>query len=207
MPNIFSLRKDEVQVRFIRMRDAKSLESLVLGNRAWLKPWEATNPEAPNNFDFRRQIRALLRQQTEQIGVPFVIEIEGEVVGQINVSNILYGSVSGASIGYWISPAFAGRGIMPKAVALVIDYLFVQVGLHRVQIDVRPENKASLRVVEKLGLRYEGYKRKYIHIDGQWRDHYSFAITEDEVPNGLMNRWDSKLTPKLAYPWNPPTEN
>jgi len=201
------MSKDDVVVRFIRMRDAKALEHLVTQNRPWLKPWEATSPDAPASFDFRRQIRALLRQQTDQIGLPFVIEISGEVVGQINVGNILYGSVSGASIGYWISPEFAGRGIMPKAVALVIDYLFTTVGLHRIQIDIRPENKASLRVVEKLGLRYEGYKRRYIHINGEWRDHYSFALTEDEVTNGLMNRWILNQTPRQAYPWNRPFEN
>ena len=131
----------------------------------------------------------------------FVIEVDGEIVGQLNVSNILYGSVSSATLGYWIAPEAAGRGVTPTAVALVTDYFFNSVGLHRIEIDIRPENEASLRVVEKLGFRYEGLKERFIHINGSWRDHYVFALTAEEVPEGVLNRWQHKKVPKLNYPW------
>jgi [ribosomal protein S5]-alanine N-acetyltransferase len=124
------------------------------------------------------------------------------VQGQLNVANILYGSVSSAVIGYWVSPEVAGRGVAPTSVALVTDYLMNQVGLHRVEIDVRPENTASLRVIEKLGFRYEGIKQRYIHINGDWRDHYIFALTAEEVPEGILNRYLSKQVPPQKYPWN-----
>jgi ribosomal-protein-alanine N-acetyltransferase len=77
-----------------------------------------------------------------------------------------------------------------------------QVGLHRVEIDVRPENTASLRVIEKLGFRYEGIKQRYIHINGDWRDHYIFALTAEEVPEGILNRFLRKQVPPQKYPWN-----
>jgi len=134
--------------------------------------------------------------------MPFVIEVQGVVQGQLNVANILYGSVSSAVIGYWVSPEVAGRGVAPTSVALVTDYLMNQVGLHRVEIDVRPENTASLRVVEKLGFRYEGIKQRYIHINGDWRDHYIFALTAEEVPEGILNRYLRKQVPPQKYPWN-----
>jgi ribosomal-protein-alanine N-acetyltransferase len=134
--------------------------------------------------------------------MPFVIEVQGVVQGQLNVANILYGSVSSAVIGYWVSPEVAGRGVAPTAVALVTDYLMNQVGLHRVEIDVRPENTASLRVIEKLGFRYEGIKQRYIHINGDWRDHYIFALTGEEVPDGILNRFLRKQVPPQKYPWN-----
>lgn len=184
------------------MRDSKALEKLILGNRAWLRPWEATNPGAPNSFDVRSQLRGLIRQLDDQSGMPFVIEVQGVVQGQLNVANILYGSVSSAVIGYWVSPEVAGRGVAPTAVALVTDYLMNQVGLHRVEIDVRPENTASLRVIEKLGFRYEGIKQRYIHINGDWRDHYIFALTAEEVPEGILNRFLRKQVPPQKYPWN-----
>jgi ribosomal-protein-alanine N-acetyltransferase len=184
------------------MRDSKSLEKLILGNREWLRPWEATNPGAPNSFDVRSQLRGLLRQLDDQSGMPFVIEVQGVVQGQLNVANIMYGSVSSAVIGYWVSPEVAGRGVAPTSVALVTDYLMNQVGLHRVEIDVRPENTASLRVIEKLGFRYEGIKRRYIHINGDWRDHYIFALTVEEVPEGILNRYLRKQVPPQKYPWN-----
>ena len=184
------------------MRDSKPLEKLILGNREWLRPWEATNPGAPNSFDVRSQLRGLLRQLDDQSGMPFVIEVQGVVQGQLNVANIMYGSVSSAVIGYWVSPEIAGRGVAPTSVALVTDYLMNQVGLHRVEIDVRPENTASLRVIEKLGFRYEGVKQRYIHINGDWRDHYIFALTGEEVPEGILNRYLRKQVPHQKYPWN-----
>jgi ribosomal-protein-alanine N-acetyltransferase len=100
-------------------------------------------------------------------------------------------------IGYWIIPEVAGKGITPTAVALAMDYVFKVVGLHRVEIDIRPENEASVRVVEKLGLRHEGLKKNYIHINNAWRDHLVFALTADEVPDGVLNRWLRREVPKI----------
>jgi ribosomal-protein-alanine N-acetyltransferase len=90
------------------------------------------------------------------------------------------------TIGYWVDSALAGRGIVPAALAMVIDHCFVEIGLHRVEIDIRPENTASLRVVEKLGLRREGYYERYLDIDGAWRDHVAFAVTVEELGGGRM---------------------
>jgi [ribosomal protein S5]-alanine N-acetyltransferase len=196
----FVLTHAEVQLRIVRMRDAKQLERLILGNRDWLRPWEATNPVGPNSFDIRGMVRGLIKNMDAGQGLPFVIEYRGEIVGQLNVANIVFGSVSSAVVGYWVAPEFAGKGITPTAVALVTDYLFNVTRLHRVEIDIRPENVASIRVVEKLGFRYEGLKERYIHINGAWRDHFVFALTHEEVPGGVLNRWIQNLVPKLNYP-------
>jgi ribosomal-protein-alanine N-acetyltransferase len=202
VPLTFVLTHSAVRLRTLRMRDAKHLERLILGNREWLRPWEATNPVGPNSFDIRGQVRGLIRQMDAQQGLPFVIEVDGEILGQLNVANILYGSVSSAVIGYWIAPEAAGKGAVPTAVALATDYLFNVVGLHRVEIDIRPENVASLRVVQKLGFRYEGLKERYIHINGAWRDHFVFALTHEEVMGGVLNRWLKKEVPTLPFPKN-----
>ena len=71
------------------------------------------------------------------------------------------------------------------------DHLLLGLGIHRVEICIRPENGPSLRIVEKLGYRYEGLRRRYIHIDGGWRDHFSFALTAEDVSLGLLRRWRS----------------
>ena len=203
----FALTHGAVTVRLLRQRDVKTLERLILGNREWLRPWEATNPFGPNSFDIKAMVRGLIRQLDDQSGLPCLIELDGEVVGQLNVANILYGSVSSAVIGYWVVPAAAGKGATPTAVALVTDYLFNVVGLHRVEIDIRPENTASLRIVEKLGFRYEGLKQRYIHINGAWRDHFVFALTHEEVPGGVLSRWIRGQVPVLNYPWRSGTGN
>ncbi|MCX8529698.1 MAG: GNAT family protein [Rhodoluna sp.] len=202
MPLTFALSHGQTRLRVVRMRDVKKLEALILGNRSWLRPWEATSPNGPSSFDIKSMVRGLLKQLERNEGLPFVIEVDGEIVGQLNVSNMLYGSVSSATIGYWVAPEVAGRGVTPTAVALVSDYLFNTAGLHRVEIDIRPENQASLRVVEKLGFRFEGLKERFIHINGSWRDHYVFALTSEEVTEGILNRWQHKKVPKFQYPWH-----
>lgn len=198
----FALRHDDVILRPLKTKDYRELERLILGNREWLRPWEATNPYGPNKFDIRNMVRGLIRQRDEQTGLPFIIEYRGQMAGQLNVANILYGSVSSAVLGYWVAPEFAGKSVTPTAVALAVDYLFTETGLHRIEIDIRPENKASLRVVQKLGFRYEGLKKSFIHINGDWRDHFVFALTSPEVSGGLMNLWRQGRIPEREYPFD-----
>lgn len=188
-----ALKFDLVELRQLKKSDARRLQALLIKDRAWLSPWEATTPGIRYPVDARDLVRNLLYQQRKGTGLAFIIEVDGALAGQINVANILYGSVSSATIGYWIGKDFAGRGAMPIAVALTIDYLFDELGLHRVEIDIRPENEASLRVVEKLRLREEGLKERFIHIDGQWRDHRVFAITSEERKGSMLGRLDNTL--------------
>ena len=189
MAVIPTLREGDIAIRPIRGRDAKVLERELLANRGWLRKWEATNPVGPMSFDVRGSIRHLESNARAGFGLPFIIEYQGELAGQLNVSSISYGSLSSATIGYWVSERFAGLGLTPTAVALATDHCFFNVGLHRMEICIRPENEPSLRVVEKLGFRYEGLRRRYIHINGDWRDHFCFGLTVEEVPTGVLRRW------------------
>jgi len=97
-------------------------------------------------------------------------------------------------VGYWIDEKVAGRGVIPTALAMAVDHCFFVVGLHRIEASIRPENHASRRVVEKLGFHEEGLRRRYLHIDGAWRDHLCYAITIEDVPGGLMPRWRGILS-------------
>jgi len=196
MPSLIpTLRDGDITIRPIRLRDARALERELLDNRSWLRKWEATNPVGPMSFDVRASIRHLQSNARAGLGLPFVIEYRGELAGQLNVSSISYGSVSMATIGYWVSERFAGKGLTPTAVALATDHCFFSVGLHRMEICIRPENDPSLRVVEKLGFRYEGLRRRFIHINGDWRDHFCFALTVEEVPTGVLRRWHDGHVP------------
>jgi ribosomal-protein-alanine N-acetyltransferase len=111
------------------------------------------------------------------------------MVGQLNVAGISWGSLCSAHIGYWVDERVAGRGIIPTALALAVDHCFQTVGLHRVEVNIRPENTPSRRVAEKLGFREEGLRIAYLHIDGGWRDHIAYALTAPEVPEGMVVRW------------------
>lgn len=191
-PSPLSQQSGPVGIRLIRQRDAQVLEDLLMENRSWLEQWEATYPgfirPTVQSFRLRPVIKSLLAAHKRGAGVPFVVTYDNRIVGQVNVSSIVGGSVSSAQIGYWVAEDFAGRGIIPKAVALASDYCFRELRLHRVEICIRPENTASLRVVEKLGFRYEGMRHNYIHIDNRWCDHECFALTVEDVPGGVLNR-------------------
>ncbi|MFS0868089.1 GNAT family N-acetyltransferase [Microbacterium sp. 179-B 1A2 NHS] len=187
-----------VSIRLVRSRDARPLQNELVQNRAWLRQWEATSPDGPVSLDMRSGVRRLLQQHRDGVGIPLVMEYDGEVAGQLNVWGIARGSLSSATIGYWVGERFAGRGITPTSVALATDLCFEDMRLHRMEICIRPENAKSLRVVEKLGFRYEGLRRRYIHIDGDWRDHYAFALTREDVPGGVLNRWVTGRVPEDA---------
>jgi ribosomal-protein-alanine N-acetyltransferase len=193
--SIPTLRDGGVTIRPIRLRDSRALEQELISNRAWLRTWEATNPHGPIGFDSRASIRSLLSNWRSGFGVPFAVEYDGEFAGQLNVSGLSYGSLSSASIGYWVAERFAGRNVTPTAVALATDHCLFSLGLHRMEICIRPENAPSLRVVEKLGYRYEGLRRRFIHINGDWRDHFCFALTVEELPTGVLRRWKDGRVP------------
>lgn len=184
------LEHAEVRVRALRARDARVWQQVRERNAAWLRPWEATVPPgtgpAPASYaQLARRLRRLGRNGTT---LPFVVEVDGEFAGQVTVSNVVGGSAQFASVGYWVDAAVAGRGVMPRAVALVIDHCLAA-GLHRLEVAIRPENTNSLRVAEKLGLREVGFAPCYLHIDGAWRDHRLYAITAEEWPEGgLLGR-------------------
>jgi ribosomal-protein-alanine N-acetyltransferase len=193
-----TMREGRVSIRPIRLRDARQLERELLENRSWLRKWEATNPHGAMSFDVRSSIRSLQANARAGLGLPFAVEYDGEFAGQLNVSSMTYGSLSSATIGYWVSERFAGLNVTPTAVALASDYCYFQVGLHRIEICIRPENAPSLRVVEKLGFRYEGLRRRYIHINGDWRDHFCFALVAEELPTGVLRRWLDGKVPEGA---------
>lgn len=159
-------------------------------NAEWLSPWEATLPKSSTGAprSYRQMVHGLRSQAVDGRALPFVITYDDEMVGQITVSGITWGSARWAQVGYWIAKSHAGRGITTMAVAMATDHSFEAVGLHRMEIAIRPENTASLRVAEKLAFDRVGIAPRYLHIDGDWRDHVLFAITAESVPEGLVHR-------------------
>ncbi|MCH6469444.1 GNAT family N-acetyltransferase [Sinomonas terrae] len=191
-----SLGSGDIGLRPIRLSDRAEWMALRARNAEWLAPWEASNPQPGGSLPtFRQMVRSLNQQAREGSALPFVITLADPrmsrppIVGQLTVSSIIWGSALMATLGYWVDHEHAGRGIAPTAVALATDHCFFSLGLHRMEINIRPENGPSLRVVEKLGFRYEGLRPRYLHIAGQWADHESFALTAEEVPEGLTARW------------------
>ena len=181
-----------VTLRPVRRADARAWRDTRRRNAVWLSPWDATVPPggAARPTTFKALVRRLARAARQGTTYPFVIEVDGRFAGQVSINNIVRGSAQFASVGYWIDQKQAGRGVMPRAVAMAADHCFFTAQLHRLEICIRPENTNSLRVVEKLGIREVGYAPRFLHIDGEWRDHRIFAVTREEAPRGLLARWE-----------------
>ena len=182
------LQNDNLVLRQLKLRDKKEWTKLRQRNKNWFQQWESTVPDefSDGKASFYQIVKNLRVEAKAQRSLPFVMEIDKKIAGQITVANINYGSTRSAYIGYWIAEEFAGKGYTPLAVAMAIDHCFQILNLHRIEITIRPENLKSLRVVEKLGLRSEGLRPKYLHIDGDWRDHLVFAINKDEYNESLV---------------------
>ena len=193
------LQEGAVSLRPPSVRDGRAWQELQTRNRVWLAQWEATvPPDTPyvRRLTYRELVRRGRREASAGRMMPFNVWYadpqtgeRNRMVGQMNVSGISWGSLCSAHIGYWVDERVAGRGIIPTALALAVDHCFQAVGLHRVEVNIRPENAPSRRVAEKLGFREEGLRRAYLHIDGGWRDHIAYALTAPEVPEGMIARW------------------
>lgn len=184
-----------VALRPIRVKDASAWRDSRVRNASWLRPWEPTNPETPlyrtTLGPYIAMARTMRKEARQGLTLPWVVTYGGQFAGQLTVGGIVWGSARSAQVGYWIDEAIAGQGVIPTALAMAVDHCFFGVGLHRVEATIRPENQASRRVVEKLGFREEGIRRRSLHIDGAWRDHVCYALTVEDVHGGLLPRWRS----------------
>ncbi|MSS85156.1 GNAT family N-acetyltransferase [Actinomycetaceae bacterium WB03_NA08] len=172
---------DHLVVRPAIGRDYLAIESVRRANRAWLSPWEATLPPGsterlPGMGGYQRRCE---KQMRDSLGLYMVIEADEEAAGTISIAGVQHGAMSQGVLGYWIGEQWARQGITSLAVAAVIDMALLQLGLHRLEINVRPENEPSLRLCHSIGLRREGLKPRFMCIGGQWRDHVGFSVDRE----------------------------
>ncbi|GAB3797713.1 GNAT family N-acetyltransferase [Micromonospora zhanjiangensis] len=193
------LRDGAVLLRPYRRSDAAAWSEIRLANQRWLAPWESSPPGRWVDLNSPAAFRYVHKDQRRSArlgeGMPFAVCLVEDgrerLVGHLNLGNVVRRAFCSAYAGYWVDGRVAGRGVMPTAMALAVDHAFGPGGLHRIEVNIRPENGPSRRVVEKLGFREEAYHARYMHIDGAWRDHIGYALTSEEVAaeGGLLARW------------------
>lgn len=178
------LRSKRLLLRPLKDSDFEPWNEVRVKSGEWLTQWEPLPPDGWGDPNGKRLFnsRCVAREQETRSGTAYAfgVFIYSEFVGETNLSAIQRGPIQTATIGYWIDRKRAGNGLIPEAVASVFRFGFEDLGLHRIQIAIVPRNTASLRVVEKLGMREEGLAERYIEINGSWEDHKIFAITLEE---------------------------
>jgi [ribosomal protein S5]-alanine N-acetyltransferase len=179
-----------VELRPLRGSDFDAWHEVRSRSRDWLEPWEplaeAGSPDPVSDPEaFRARCGAWERQRHFDTAYGFGLFLhDGSLIGEVSLGSVQRGPFQSAFVGYWIDALHAGQGFIPEGVAVVLRYGFEELHLHRIEAAIVPRNRASRRVVEKLGLRDEGVSSRFLQIRGVWEDHVRYAITAEE--------WDAR---------------
>ncbi len=171
-----------VYLRQLEVGDAEALLEVLVRDRAFLDRWEPIRPDTFFTLEVQQRGLAKLREAQDLVDFGIFLEAGDELVGRIQLTGISPAPFENAHLGYFVSERHNGRGYATEAVRQGVDAAFVELGLHRVQAAVIPRNVASIRVLEKAGLREEGLALRYLQIAGVWEDHKLYAVTAEEWP-------------------------
>lgn len=165
---------DRVLIRPPTANDYQALLSLRHRSRAFHSPWIATWTSA----DCRAYLQRCQREDFEGLLICHIRT--QQIVGVVNLSQIFYGPFQNAYLGYYADVEFAGQGLMTEGMRLAIAHAFATLKLHRLEANIQPENTASINLVKRLNFTKEGYSRRYLKINGKWRDHERWALTVED---------------------------
>lgn len=153
-------------------------------SRHFLKPWEPTWPRDDlTRMAYRRRLRRYHREIRADEGYAiFVYEAaSGHLAGGITLAHVKRGVTQSCSLGYWMGERFAGNGLMGDAVRAIIPFCFDTLGLNRVEAATLPHNERSIRLLKRVGFTEEGYARRFLCINGAWRDHILFGLVNGDT--------------------------
>ncbi|MFJ7737575.1 GNAT family N-acetyltransferase [Lysinibacillus sp. NPDC097287] len=180
--NVVSIEGKKCYVRTFQEKDARSLTGLVSRNKYFWSTYEPLNRPEYYTVDTQyKKIQETLYLMGSQREFTFGIYELGTdyLIGHIALYSVKRLPYSSGFVGYAMDEAYVGKGIVTEAVNLIVHFAFEEVGLHRIEAYVSPENKPSIRVLEKAGFQQEGLLRKLLYINGKWVDHYMYARLEE----------------------------
>ncbi len=169
-----------------RTGDVGEIRRVLRANHEHLRPWNPVPPPGEEPSSITEVSKTVLRQRRDwKHGRGFVFMVAERdtpavFIGKIALSGIMRGAMCSAYLGYWLAESRQGSGLVTEAISAALDFAFGPAGLHRVQAAIMPRNAKSLRVIEKLAFRREGYAERYLQIAGKWEDHILFARTREE---------------------------
>ncbi|MFF2387816.1 GNAT family N-acetyltransferase [Agromyces sp. NPDC058104] len=171
---------DAVVMRLLAAGDGPALAEAYARNREHLAPWEPQRtPEFFTAAWHDRDVAGALARVQAGTTVPFVLEQGEEIVGRVNLSDVVRGVFENAHLGYWVDERLTGRGVATTAVGVVLHHARAA-GLHRVQAGTLVHNTGSQRVLERNGFERFGLARRYLRIAGEWQDHVMYERLLDE---------------------------
>jgi [ribosomal protein S5]-alanine N-acetyltransferase len=160
--------------------DAEEFLAMRRASRKFLEQWEPVPMTGIDPFG-RAAFDLLLRLNRRGQSLKMMVcRLEdGRIVGQVSLNMIIRGAFQSCFLGYWIGQEFARKGYTTEAVRLATGYAFDTLGLHRVEANIIPRNKASIGLIRKCGFRFEGLAKNYLQIAGRWQDHEHWTMTRE----------------------------
>lgn len=168
--------ESRVYIRKVSGSDRKEIIDLAQKSQSLHSPW--ISPPLTTQM-FRLYLRRCKREDSE--GIACCLRSTDEIVGIINLNDIVLGSFMSGNLSYYVSAQHGGKGYMTESLNLVVKLAFEEIGLHRVEAAIQPHNKPSINLVKRCGFRYEGLAKDLLFIDGRWRDHERWARSDSRT--------------------------
>ena len=168
-----------LELRPFEEAEAEELFALVDANRAYLRqwlPWLDANTQVEHSRDF---IRATRKQQADRNGFTCGIRWRGRLVGVVGVHAIDWPNRK-TSLGYWVAEPDQGRGLVTRACAALLPYLFEELGLNCVEIGCAVGNTRSNAIPARLGFKQEGVLRQRERLYDRFVDHVVYSLLAAE---------------------------
>lgn len=172
-----------VAIRRVEIHDAEEILNMDYRNRTLFETFSAADKKDSDYrlYNYRKKVDKQLQNMKNDEGYHYVIvSDEDKVIGTIDLFSVVRHNIQSCMIGYAIDEAYSGKGYTTYAAKEVVRIAFEELGFHRVEAGVQPSNIASVRVVEKIGMKREGLNRANVRIKGEWKDHYLYAIVNDK---------------------------
>ena len=175
---------NRLRLKILDESDANLVLEYYVRNHDFLKPWEPLRQEGFLSLEIQAmslKLDSMFMERGEMLRYWIFIKETDELIGTIALSNIIRGVFKSCYMGYKLSEAQIGKGYMTEAVQMIVKLAFDEMQLHRIEANIMPHNVGSIQVVKKNGFIQEGLSRKYLKINGNWEDHYRFALINENL--------------------------
>lgn len=177
---VFALETQRLRLSVLKPSTCGKVATYFSKNRSFHEKWSQTHED---NYYTQSVQKDYLRYDSKQYKqgrlMPLWITTKDNptvLIGRVSYFNFAFGGMMSCSIGYHLDSEFVGKGYMTEAIKASSEFLFEELGIHRIEAYVMPDNKKSLALIERCGFSNEGLRHSYMHINGKWEDHIGFYL-------------------------------
>ena len=182
--DVFVIRTDRLELRVLRPSEAPAVTDYLRRNRAFHTPYHQKHDDdyftVPEQKDYlRSDLNRFFDDEQYSFWISYIGEPE-RIIGRLSFTAVIRGALLSCLAGYHLDEKEVGKGIMREALTAGCQYMFKEQHLHRIQADIMPTNSRSIAAAEYCGFRRQGLNEKYMCINGQWQDHYTYALLNEK---------------------------